>query len=719
MASRDTPASSAARPVTIVVPIYDHWSSLERCIAALITHVDTSVHKVILVNDVGPSVDTIESLVRLAIAGKHGFEYYRNDENLGFLGTCNRAVFELDTSGNDILLLNSDAEMTEGVLEELVEVLYSAEHHGIVCPRSNNATIATVPFFRRSGNEHDPLTEERALQIFNDIKQDLPRYYVSPVSIGFCYLIKRSIIDNHGLFDPAFGTGYNEENDLCMRINAIGYSSLIANHAFVAHLGGASFGERKNELDARNHQILMSRYPFYIDAVENFLANSYAASDVFAEILSEHSGPRRSILIDIHHLSLVYNGSTRYALSFLRTLAEMPRRKNLHIVVAAQVDAIAYFDLTSYGLEFAPYDQVKGVFDVGIALAPVNHVDQLVQMNRHCARWVVSHFDIIASRSWALMLTDPLRPLIVEQSLAYADRVIALSDFTIEDAAAFYPRVAPLLAERAESVALGTTRNAAVGENEDHLVEVPLRPEVDALLTRGEYLVILGNFYPHKQVAKAVNALAELGVPMIAFGPLAGVDESETTVVITGGTLSEAQLHRVFENAALMVFPSAYEGFGLPIADAVDFGVPVIAFDTSVAREVTRKLKATKAVAFFSRFSDLPAVITAALADTELRAAAAAMRDNVRGLTPYNKKLWKTAVDLLTEPLDQKRLETRFVAINNLERVVRTHKLNANQLHGELLQARASVEAIRESRTFRTGAAIAKVFSPITRLLRR
>lgn len=718
MSSTRQALPTAPHPVTIVVPIYDHWSSLERCIAAIIEHVDLTVHKVVLVNDVGPSADSIEELVQVAIRGHAGIEYHRNSQNLGFLLTCNRAVFELDTSGNDILLLNSDAELTSGALEELIAVLYSAEHHGVVCPRSNNATIATLPFFRRAGSEHDPLTEQAALAVFDEINSQLPRFYVSPVSVGFCFLVKRSIIDNHGLFDPVFGSGYNEENDLCMRINAIGYSSLIANHAFVAHVGSASFGESKSELDARNHELLMTRYPFYLDAVGSFIANGYAASDVFAEILSSHSGPRRSILVDLHHLSLVYNGSTRYALSFLRTLAEMKHAKNLHIVVAAQVDAIAYFDLTSYGLTCVPYHQVHGVFDVGIALAPVNHVDQLVQMNRHCARWVVSHFDIIASRSWALMLTDPLRPLVVEQSLAHADRVIALSDFTIADAAAFYPRVAPLLAERAESVALGTTRNAAVGENEDHLIEVPLRAAVDRLLARGEYLVIMGNFYPHKQVAKAVSALADLGVPMIAFGPLAGVEETETTVVIAGGTLSEAQLHRVFENAALVVFPSAYEGFGLPIADAVDFGVPVVAFDTSVAREVVRKLKVGKAVTFFSRFDELPGVVTTALADTGLRGAAAEMQGTVRGLTPYNKKLWKTAVDLLSEPLDEKRLEARFVAINNLERVI-AHRHGANSLHGELAAARQRTEEILGSRTYRTGASIARVMAPVTKLLRR
>jgi GT2 family glycosyltransferase/glycosyltransferase involved in cell wall biosynthesis len=709
-------------PVTVVIPIYDHWSSLERCINSVIEHVDTSIHKVILVNDCGPHADTIEGLVLLAIEGQQNFEYYRNDANKGFVGTCNRAVLELDTSGNDIMLLNSDAELTAGALEELSEVLYSAEHHAVVCPRSNNATIATLPYFRRPGMELLEPSDERDMEVFEEIAPLLPRYYISPVSIGFCYLIRRSVIDNYGLFDPAFGLGYNEENDFCLRVNAVGYSSLIANHAFVRHLGSASFSsEVKAELDGKNHQLLMSRYPFYIDAVTTFIADSYASSDVFADVITAKPEGPRAILIDIHHLSLVYNGSTRYALSFLRTLASTPLPEGVTVTVAAQGEAIAFFGLDELPFTVLRYQEVVGIYDVGIALAPVNHIDQLVQLNKHAARWLVSHFDMIASRSWALMLTDPLRPVVVEEGLKYADRVVAISEFSLKDALTFYPKMAKSLAERAEPVLLGSTRGAVTGEtNDDRLVEVPLRVDVASLVSSGGYLLIMGNFYPHKQVQKAVTALADLGIPVVAFGPLPDVVETATTVVIAGGTLSESQLQEVFENAALVVFPSAYEGFGLPIADAMDFGVPVVAFDTVVAREVVAGLEATDAVRFFSRFADLPAAVTDALADTGMQTAAGAMRGTVRGLTPYNQRLWAIALELLATPLDTTALSERFETINTLQRLLRVTGRNASGGQGaELAAARARSEELLASYSYRAGNRIVRVAAPIIRLVRR
>lgn len=708
------------RAVTIVVPIYDHWSSLERCLESVFAHVDLAIHRVILVNDCGPHADTIESLVLHAVTGRAGVEYFRNEKNLGFVGTCNRAALELDGSGNEILLLNSDAELTAGALEEMIAVLGAAEHHGIVCPRSNNATIASMPFFHRENSDAQGWSHEDSEGIFARVAPLIPRYYAAPVSVGFCFLVKRSLIDNHGLFDTVFGAGYNEENDFCLRVNALGYSALLANRAFVRHLGSASFGsELKDSLERKNYGLLLSRYPFYPEAVRSFISFGYAAADVFAEVIADESSTRRTILIDLHHLSLVYNGSTRYALSFLRTLAATRVASNIEVTVAAQPGAIEFFDLASYGLRVVPYSQLVGVFDVGIALAPINSIDQLVQMNSHCARWVVSHFDMIASRSLGLLLSDPLRAVIVEHGLRYADRVIALSEFSLRDAEAYYPHLADALTAKTEAVMLGSTRNAVAGPDDDSLAQTELRGEVVAMVSRGGYVVVMGNFYPHKQVGHAVNALKASGVPIIAFGPLAGIEESATTVIVAGGTLSESNLQQVFENAALVVFPSAYEGFGLPIADAIDFGVPVVAFDTAVAREVVRKIKVGSAVRYFGRFSELAAVVSAALTDAAFHSAASELRGTVRGLAPYNRKLWRMAVEQLTAPLNMAALEARFAAIKSLERVMSAQHRVADGLRGELDAARAHTGALLASRTYRAGSTVARLASPLLKITRQ
>jgi hypothetical protein len=106
----------------------------------------------------------------------------------------------------------------------------------------------------------------------------------------------------------------------------------------------------------------------------------------------------------------------------LKVLSQSTLQGSVSVTVAAPAGAIAFFDLHRYGLSLAPHEEVDGVFDLDIALAPVKQMRQLVKVNDHCARSVLSHFDMIPARTWNLMLQNPLLPTIVEQGRAHADR---------------------------------------------------------------------------------------------------------------------------------------------------------------------------------------------------------------------------------------------------------------------------------------------------------
>lgn len=254
--------------VTIVVPVYADWPSLKDCLDSLKQFVNAS-HNIILVNDCGPEADLMERKIIAAIEGHHNFTYFRNTKNLGFGETCNRAVMELDTTDNDVLLLNSDTKVTEGFLEEMLGVLYASDKIGTVSPRTNNATIATVPL---SSMQIKGIEPEKSYKIFQKLQQKLPRYSVVPTAHGFCMLLRRSLIKKYGLFDEVFGKGYGEEVDFCQRIKKHGYLSVLANRAYVYHLEARSFSlATKQRLIAEHSQIINRRYPTYSQAVREYI----------------------------------------------------------------------------------------------------------------------------------------------------------------------------------------------------------------------------------------------------------------------------------------------------------------------------------------------------------------------------------------------------------------------------------------------------------------
>lgn len=253
--------------VTVVVPVYGDWPSLEACVKALQRHAPAN-QKVLFVNDCGPEVNEIEKKLLDLIKEHPNFRYERNERNLGFVGTCNRAVFELERTNNDILLLNSDAEITAGAIEEMQKVLHRADNIASVSPRSNNATIFSIPF-----NPHtlDILPPKESHDVFMKIKDELPEVYETPTTHGFCMLIRRSVIKRYGLFDEAFGIGYGEENDFCMRVRKQGFTHAIANWAYVYHEGSRSFSvERRNERAEKNAKLIDDRYPDYREIVGEY-----------------------------------------------------------------------------------------------------------------------------------------------------------------------------------------------------------------------------------------------------------------------------------------------------------------------------------------------------------------------------------------------------------------------------------------------------------------
>lgn len=110
------------------------------------------------------------------------------------------------------------------------------------------------------------------------------------------------------------------------------------------------------------------------------------------------------------------------------------------------------------------------------------------------------------------------------------------------------------------------------------------------------YILCVGNRKAHKNEQAAVRALAALedypelrlvfsGEPSDDLVELARQFGVEDRVRFTG-FVSEEQLASLYANASLLLFPSLYEGFGLPAVEAMATGCPVIASRTTALGEV-------------------------------------------------------------------------------------------------------------------------------------
>jgi glycosyltransferase involved in cell wall biosynthesis len=156
---------------------------------------------------------------------------------------------------------------------------------------------------------------------------------------------------------------------------------------------------------------------------------------------------------------------------------------------------------------------------------------------------------------------------VVPRSAARASRVLAISQRTRDDLVELY-RLPPT-----------------------KIVVTPLAydPAFRPGGTRGAYLLLVGSVEERKRPLLAADAAQAAGRRLVVVGPerdAALAAELRRRGADMRGFVEHEELVRLYQEAAALVFPTRYEGFGLPVLEAMASGTPVVATPDAAVREV-------------------------------------------------------------------------------------------------------------------------------------
>jgi len=217
-------------------------------------------------------------------------------------------------------------------------------------------------------------------------------------------------------------------------------------------------------------------------------------------------------------------------------------------------------------------------------------------------------FDTPASYSWKFRLWYKS----LQHALArMGTRIATVSEFS--------------RARLAARLGLDPARIAVLYEGADHILRLPAEPSILARhgLTPGGYALVVGSAAAHKNLA-ALDGLAQLlagrGLAVaVTGGANRAVFQSAAAPAALRplGRAEDAELRALYEQAACLLFPSRYEGFGLPPVEAMLCGCPVIAARGGAVAEICG---ADALYAAMDAPGALAATVTRLLDDPALRA---------------------------------------------------------------------------------------------------
>jgi glycosyltransferase involved in cell wall biosynthesis len=187
---------------------------------------------------------------------------------------------------------------------------------------------------------------------------------------------------------------------------------------------------------------------------------------------------------------------------------------------------------------------------------------------------------------WYPYRRDPLRRWFYRQSARTADVIVTDSEFSRGEIAAAYH----LDPQRMTVIPLG------VGEP---FLSASQHPRAAGVTP--PYILHVGDLHPRRNLSMLVRALARMPsisaqtpVPTLV---LAGMDRGERANIETEARRAKVHVHfpptaddralaTLYANAAAFVYPSRYEGFGLPVLEAMACGTPVIGARAGATPEV-------------------------------------------------------------------------------------------------------------------------------------
>ncbi len=523
------------RKASIVIPLYNKVEYTEQCLEALINNTPDDLYEVILVDNAS-SDGTAELLASL----EGDVQVIRNSENMGFARACNQGAAL--ARGKYIIVLNNDTLPQPGWLEALIAEADSDPNVGIVgCKllypdtgKVQHAGIGWIDGLPDHPFRHADAQAPEVIQV-----RDLD------MVTGACMLIRRDLFALVGGFDEGFLNG-GEDIDLCLQVRRAGFRVRYTPESVLYHHEGVSEGRFAHVTP--NLQRFFRRWEGCFDSEGRFMP------------------PSKAVPVRWEGSQFVYH-----------SLAHVNRELCRELIASGTVD-----------LEIIPYEPHQFSPDPHLSLRPVaQRIGRALPSPAavHVRHQWPPRFDPPAEGAWVMIQPWEFGGLPADWIAPMRDQVDEIWVYTSWLRDCYLKSGIP--AEKVHVVPLGV--DTALYQPEG--ATFPLKSEKrfkflflgGAIGRKGIDILLetyLATFTASDDVCLVIKtnganshyrgASLDAQIKQLASNPMAPAIE------FIDQDLSDFEIAALYRACDALVHPYRGEGFGLPIAEAMASGLPVI-----------------------------------------------------------------------------------------------------------------------------------------------
>lgn len=463
------------------------------------------------------------------------------------LDEAQSALTRAGRSGSHLLVMLGDFAGAAQAAPSLVSAFDEDPLFGAVHPR----------FAVNAGRDLLPVEACDGQRLPRSALLSVPARYLLADYLTRCFVLRRELLANlepHATADAGVAGLFR---DYLRRARRIGYRTVVMNSVVVT-LPPHVPAERAIISSATTSS-----------PAESDLLGRFQQRDAFnreRRLSALHEQPRR-LLFDARNLGTTINGTAKATLGLADALCACKNRGWSVTLVASSKAADTHALERRYpGWTIA--DRLPSTtFAAAFRPSQPWHLDDLLTLHRLAAVNVYLILDTIA---WDIVYGAPQRLDATWRFLArFADGLLFISDFSRQRFLARFPTH--------EGVTTGVC----------HLSLDPsdyVDPGAASAGAEGPYWFIVGNEYDHKHVRPTLSLLAR-SFPTTQLRAL-GSPAKLGAATVPSGQHDESTMQRLYANAEIVIFPSFYEGFGLPIVNALAYGRTVVARDSALLHEI-------------------------------------------------------------------------------------------------------------------------------------